>query len=59
MKKILAILSLGLLTVSCYEDYVKDYDFSAVGVAYQYDLRTLVVGEGMKFDRGRSRRRPG
>ena len=27
-----------------------DYDYNAVYVAYQYDLRTFVVGEGMKFD---------
>ncbi len=52
MKRLFAILSLCVLTVSCYDEYVKDYDYSAVSVAYQYDLRTLVVGEGMKFDFG-------
>ena len=37
---------------SCYEDYVKDYDYSGVYLAYQYDLRSFVVGEGMQFKIG-------
>jgi len=50
MKKYYAIL-LALITLSsCYEDYTLDYDYSAVFVAYQYDLRTFVIGEGMKFN---------
>ena len=38
------------LAASCYEDYIKDYDYSTVYCAFQYDLRTFVVGEGEKFD---------
>ncbi len=53
MKRKIAILfAVTALLTSCYEDYVKDYDFSAVYVAYQYDLRTFVVGEGMEFTAG-------
>lgn len=37
---------------SCYDSYVKDYTFNAVYFTYQYDVRTFVVGEGMKFDYG-------
>ena len=44
-----AFISLFLLA-GCYEDYVKDYDTSAIYCAYQYDLRTFVVDEGAKFD---------
>lgn len=34
----------------CYEDYVKDFDYSGGYIAYQYDLRTFVCGEGESFD---------
>ena len=52
MKKIV-LLFLPILALSaCYEPYVKDYDYSAIYVANQYDLRSLVVGEGMQFDFG-------
>lgn len=44
------ILAAGLLMTSCYGDYTMDYEYSGVYSAYQYDLRTFVVGEGMKFD---------
>ena len=47
----LSLLTLVSLT-GCYEDYVRDYDYSGVYVAYQYDLRTFVVGEGMEFKVG-------
>lgn len=53
MKKLtritLALAACGLLS-GCYEDYVKDYDYSTIYCAFQYDLRTFVVGEGQKFD---------
>ena len=38
-------LLLALFCSGCYDDYVEDYDHSGVYVAYQYDLRTFVVGE--------------
>lgn len=50
-KKIIISLALTVLAVSgCYDDYTMDYEWTAAYVAYQYDLRTFVVGEGMKFD---------
>lgn len=44
------ILSSAFLLTGCYEDYVKDYKDTGIFIAYQYDLRTFVIGEGMKFD---------
>lgn len=52
MKKSAILLGMILLLSSCYEDYVKDYDYNAVYFAYQTDVRTVVVGEGMKFGVG-------
>ncbi len=52
MKKILATLLTAATCAGCYDEYVKDYDYSGVYIAYQYDLRTFVVGEGMKFSIG-------
>lgn len=51
-KKIIKIqLAFALLFLTgCYDKYVMDYDYSAAYVAYQYDLRTFVIGEGMKFN---------
>lgn len=47
--KILALL-LSFLLTSCYENTAMDYEHTAAYVAYQYDLRTFVIGEGMKFN---------
>lgn len=52
MKKILAFLILTIFTASCYDDYVKDYDYNAVYFPFQTNVRTLVVGEGMKIQIG-------
>jgi hypothetical protein len=52
MKKFLAILLLFLAMISCYEDYILDYDIDAVSFPYQVDVRTFVVGEGMKIEVG-------
>lgn len=52
MKKILAFLILTAAMASCYEDYIKDYDYNAVYFPYQVDVRTFVVGEGMKIEVG-------
>ena len=49
MKKIILILSAICLMTSCYEDYVRDYDYTMGYIAYQYDLRTFVVGENESF----------
>lgn len=55
MKKLIRILALTapvFAVLGCYDPYVVDYDQSAIYVANQYDLRSLVVGESMKFDFG-------
>jgi hypothetical protein len=52
MKKILALIVLSIAMVSCYEDYIKDYTYTGVYFPYQVDVRTFVVGEGMKIDVG-------
>lgn len=38
--------------VSCYEDYLLDYPYTGIYFPYQQDVRTFVVGEGMKFQVG-------
>ena len=48
-KSILFLASLLVFATSCYEDYVRDYDHTAAFIAYQYDLRTFVLGEGEQF----------
>ena len=52
MKKILGFLILIFTMTSCYDDYVKDNSYDAVYFTYQLDVRSFVVGEGMKFDYG-------
>ena len=52
MKRIVRIVSLAALLLpvaGCYGSYVMDYDYSAIYVAYQWDLRTFVVGEDQAF----------
>jgi len=51
-KNILAILLLAATFSSCYEDYIKDFDYNSIYIPLQSDVRTFVVGEGMKFDIG-------
>jgi hypothetical protein len=52
MKKIFALLILAIALVSCYDDYIKDFDRNAVYFAYQTDVRSFIVGEGMKIQLG-------
>ncbi len=52
MKKLPAIIVLLIALTSCYEDYIKDFDYDSVYFVYQTDVRTVVVGEGMKFEIG-------
>lgn len=47
MKKILALIFLSIVLVSCYESYLEDYDYNAVYFAYQNDVRSVIVGEGI------------
>ena len=50
MKKFSILLIAAIALTGCYEDYVRDYDKDGVFFAYQYDLRTFVIGEGGQFD---------
>lgn len=52
MKKILAILFLITALSACYDDYIKDYDYDGIYFPYQTNVRTFVVGEGMKIQVG-------
>lgn len=52
MKKILIVLLLAITTGSCYEGYVTDFDYDGIYFPYQTDVRTFVVGEGMKIEVG-------
>ena len=52
MKKIFAFLLLSITMVSCYEDYIFDNTYSGIYFPYQIDVRTFVVGEGMKVEVG-------
>ncbi len=53
MKKItIVILLFSVALTSCYKDYVEDFDYSAVYFAYQTNVRTFVVGEGMQIEVG-------
>jgi len=52
MKKILVFLFLSIAAVSCYDDYINDYAYSGICFPYQIDVRTFVVGEGMKVEVG-------
>ena len=50
MKKFSILFIAAIALTGCYEDYVRDYDKDGVFFAYQYDLRTFVIGEGEAFD---------
>lgn len=52
MKKLPAFIVLLIALTSCYDDYIKDFDYDSVYFVYQTDVRTVVVGEGMKFEIG-------
>jgi hypothetical protein len=52
MKKILAFIILSIAMVSCYEDYIYDFTYTSVYFPYQMDVRTFIVGEGMKIEVG-------
>ena len=45
MKKIIILLTACLALTACYEDFIRDYDHSAIYTMYQYDLRTFILGE--------------
>lgn len=37
---------------SCYDDYIHDYEYTTIYIPYQIDVRTFVVGEGMRIKFG-------
>ena len=50
MKKNLILMGMSLLAMtSCYKDYILDSENKGVGFANGTDVRSVVVGEGMKF----------
>lgn len=52
MKKIIAFLILSVSLISCYDNYIEDFDYNSVSFPYQVNVRTFVVGEGMKIEIG-------
>lgn len=52
MKKVMIVLILGVVLASCYSDYFNDFDYDGIYFPYQTDVRTFVVGEGMKIEVG-------
>jgi hypothetical protein len=52
MKKVLALIVLSIVMVSCYEEYLLDYPITGIYFPLQQDVRTFVVGEGMKIEVG-------
>src|SRR5665647_1929883 len=52
MKKLLALIILSVALASCYDNYITDFTYTSIYFSYQMDVRTVVVGEGMKFEVG-------
>jgi hypothetical protein len=53
MKKITSVvLLLSVVLTSCYKDYIQDFDYNTIYFSYQTNVRTFVVGEGMKIEVG-------
>ncbi len=51
-KNAIIILAAIFALTSCYGSYIKDSTSQGVGFANNVDVRTVVVGEGMKFSTG-------
>ncbi len=49
VKNTILVLSAMLVLTSCYEDYTRDFDYTAAYAAFQYDLRTFVYGEDVEI----------
>lgn len=52
MKKVICVLILSAFFLSCYKDYLADFKNNSVYFVYQTDVRSVVVGEGMKINIG-------
>jgi hypothetical protein len=51
-KRIAFALGLTMALSACYDDYIKDFDYTSVYFMYQTNARTFVVGEGMSIEVG-------
>ena len=49
IRKVLTAIVAVCIVTGCYEDYLRDFDYTAAYIAYQYDLRTFVAGEDEAF----------
>jgi hypothetical protein len=52
MKKIFVFILLSITVGSCYDGYIYDFEFDAVYFAHPIDVRTFIIGEGMKIEVG-------
>ena len=50
IKRILISFAAVCILAGCYDDYLRDFDYTAAYITYQYDLRTFVAGEGECFN---------
>jgi hypothetical protein len=52
MKKLIILFFFSVIMASCYDDYIKDYNYTSVYFPFQANVRTFVVGEGMNIKVG-------
>ena len=52
MKRIIVFLFISVTLSSCYQDYIKDFDFTSTYFTYQTDVRSIIVGEDSTFQFG-------
>ncbi|MDD4994275.1 MAG: DUF1735 domain-containing protein [Paludibacter sp.] len=52
MKKLIIFLFIAIGVSSCYDDYIKDFDFTSTYFTYQTDVRSIVLGEDSTFKLG-------